>query len=483
MAPLASTLLASLSRTIPCAMFPLVLAMLALGAPTQITFARGGEPALLPDYIASSLGQYSPYYDVDLYIPPPETCHVDQVNIIQRHGSRFPTDSASKSLEATIAKLQNPQWGLKGDSPLGFLRAYHWDLGSNDLVAFGAKESYDAGSTAFSRYASLLSSSETLPFVRAAGSQRVIESATNWTYGFGTASQFTIIPLAPLIVSEEIGSNNTLNDNNCPAADKVIADAAQAKFAALYFPSITARLSRTVGGTPSSPSLQLTDADTVNLMSMCSYDTVAKGVKSPFCGVFEPEEWPLYEYYQDLGKFYKNGHGHPLGPIQGVGYINELLARLTGTPVKDATNTNTTLTSNPKTFPLDRPLYADFSHDNQIASVVSALGLFQAHSGKDTGASTSLLLPTDRIDEKRKWVFSRIAPFAGRLVVERLQCGKSQGKGSGEAYVRILADNAVQQLDFCEGATAEGLCALGKFVESQGFARSNGDGKWALCSA
>jgi len=469
-------------------MFVLLLAMLALGAPVQVTFVRGNGSALLPDYIAHSLGQYSPYYDVETYIPPPATCHVDQVNIIQRHGSRFPTESASKSLEATIAKLQNPQWGLKDDGPLGFLRAYHWDLGNNDLVELGAKESYDAGRTTFVRYASLLSSSKTLPFVRASDSQRVIESSTNWTYGFSTASQVTIVPLAPLIIPENLNFNNTLDDENCPAANKSIADAAQAKFTSIYFPPITARLSRTLGGTPPSPPLQLTDTDTINLMSMCAYDTVAKGAQSPFCSAFEPGEWVLYEYYADLGKFYKNGHGHPLGPIQGVGYVNELLARLTGTPVKDATNTNTTLTSNPKTFPLDRPLYADFSHDNQIASIVSAIGLFRGPSYTDNGNANGngdgTSLSTDKIDEKRAWVFSRIAPFAGRLVVERLQCRKStvEGNGKGEAYVRILADNAVQQLGFCKGATKAGLCKLEDFVESQVFARSNGDGKWALCS-
>jgi len=86
-------------------------------------------------------------------------------------------------------------------------------------------------------------------------------------------------------------------------------------------------------------------------------------------------------------------------------------------------------------------------------------------------------------------VFSRIAPFAGRLVVERLQCRKTggaqrtgDGKGEGEAYVRILVDNVVQQLGFCKGVTKVGLCKLEDFVESQVFARSNGDGKWALCS-
>ena len=41
-------------------------------------------------------------------------------------------------------------------------------------------------------------------------------------------------------------------------------------------------------------------------------------------------------------------YGNPLGRIQGVGYVNELLARLTGEPVQDHTTHNSSLE-----FPLD----------------------------------------------------------------------------------------------------------------------------------
>jgi hypothetical protein len=40
---------------------------------------------------------------------------------------------------------------------------------------------------------------------------------------------------------------------------------------------------------------------------MCAYDTVAKEVQSPFCGLFEEGEWADYEYYLDLGKYYGYG--------------------------------------------------------------------------------------------------------------------------------------------------------------------------------
>ncbi|KAF8800008.1 hypothetical protein BYT27DRAFT_7263387 [Phlegmacium glaucopus] len=51
-----------------------------------------------------------------------------------------------------------------------------------------------------------------------------------------------------------------------------------------------------------------------------------------------------------------------LGPVQGVGYIEERLARLTGLPVKDNTQTDHTLDSSTITLPTKIALYTQISH-------------------------------------------------------------------------------------------------------------------------
>jgi hypothetical protein len=57
--------------------------------------------------------------------------------------------------------------------------------------------------------------------------------------------------------------------------------------------------------------------------------------------------------------------------VQGVGYVNELLARLSDRPVRDQTSVNHTLDSDPSTFPLGRAFYADFTHENLCVSPFS----------------------------------------------------------------------------------------------------------------
>ena len=169
-----------------------------------------------------------------------------------------------------------------------------------------------------------------------------------------------------------------------------------------------------------------------------------------------------------------NRYGQALGPVQGVGYINELLARLTGLPVQDHTQTNRTLNASPITFPLNRTIYADFSHDNEMIAIYAALGLFKQPVPLD---------PT-KPDPERTWITSHLTPFSGRMVTERLSCHAPTTRmdGGNKDYVRILVNDALQPLEFC-GAIEDGLCELDAFVESQAYARNDGEGDFEKCYA
>lgn len=66
-----------------------------------------------------------------------------------------------------------------------------------------------------------------------------------------------------------------------------------------------------------------------------------------------------------------------------------------------------------------------------------------------------------------------MTPFAARMVTEKLKC-------AGGDFVRIFVDDALQPLEFC-GADSSGVCSLQAFVESQTYARNNGEGDFQGC--
>ncbi|KAG9317914.1 histidine phosphatase superfamily [Chiua virens] len=423
----------------------------------------------LPKEVQQAWAAHSPYFPAAEYVAPPDRCEIVQVNLLQRHGSRFPTASNAKKIKTPLQKLLNV--GTYSRKKYEFLRTFEWDLGAADLLPLGAKESFDSGSEHYLRYKDLVKDSQ-IPFVRASDSERVVLSAANWTQGFSTASGDVISPTISVIISEENGANNTLDDSMCAnsKSEKQPAKTWRDTFA----PPIVQRINDAV------PGAQLDNSDIVELMPLCAFETIFHGTASPFCNLFTVKEWQEREYYDDLSKYWKTGqvdlilntlnaesrirHGNSLGPIQGVGYVNELLARLTGQPVQDQTQTNQTLDASPVTFPLDRNFYADFSHDNQMVAIYSAIGLFRPDEPP----------PTDRLDHARTWRISRMTPFCARMITEKLRCGDD-----GE-FVRILVNDAVQPLEFC-GASEDGLCTLSAFVESQAYARSNGGGDWERC--
>ena len=139
-------------------------------------------------------------------------------------------------------------------------------------------------------------------------------------------------------------------------------------------------------------------------------------------------------------------------------------------------------------------MYVDFSHDNLIVAVFSAMGLFNQTNGP---------LDTTKIIKDRTWITSKMVPFSGHMVIERLSCpaypslGASRTRSMGsrwmarhegdedeeasEEYVRIFVNDARQPLYFC-GAGDDGMCKLGEFVRSQEYARNDGFGDFAACA-
>src|ERR1700761_7016909 len=69
-------------------------------------------------------------------------------------------------------------------------------------------------------------------------------------------------------------------------------------------------------------------------------------------------------YRQDLLFYYTSSYPSPFSIPFGAGYLTELVARLTHSPIKvHNTSTNSTLDGSEVTFPLNDKVYVDATHD------------------------------------------------------------------------------------------------------------------------
>ena len=158
--------------------------------------------------------------------------------------------------------------------------------------------------------------------------------------------------------------------------------------------------------------------------------------------------------------------------LSGVGYVNELVARLMGHVVANVTNVNRSLDADPRTFPLGRSIYADFSHDNQMGPIYTALGLHKPSSD----------LPIDRITDS-PWVTSQLLPFSAQLVVEKYACDSSYARSAPAEWIRILNDDKVIEVPRCGVRGEGGLCELSAFVDTLKYAMSGAADDWAKCQS
>lgn len=61
---------------------------------------------------------------------------------------------------------------------------------------------------------------------------------------------------------------------------------------------------------------------------MCPWETVALGY-SAFCDLFTAEEWKGFQHLSDIGLWYGASFGSPVARASGIGYVQELVSRLT----------------------------------------------------------------------------------------------------------------------------------------------------------
>ncbi|KAF5349620.1 hypothetical protein D9756_008974 [Leucocoprinus leucothites] len=407
-------------------------------------------------------GNLSPWYSIerggfglDSGVEAPDTCRVTGLHFLHRHGARYPTEWARYGGPARLAKKfhENTQhW--TGSGKLTFLNDWTYKLGAELLTPFGRQQLFDLGVTMRIKYGFLLENfteTNTIPVFRTESQDRMLASARNFALGFfgwpydGQYQQSITI--------EQKGFNNTLAPyKTCPNANiNEKGDRGvwyNQRWAEIYLQDAHKRLTKEIKG------FDLTVEDVFTMQQMCAYETVALGY-SKFCELFTEEEWEGFDYALDLFFWYGNGFGSPVARVLGIGWIQELVARLTHTPIAvHNSSTNATLDDNPITFPLDQSLYVDATHEVVVLNIITALNL--------TTFAEQGPLPYTHIPENRKFRVSELAPFATNMHFQLLECTSHP-----EPQIRIIINDGVVPLTGIKGCPEQedGMCPVATFVE------------------
>jgi hypothetical protein len=355
-------------------------------------------------------GALSPYFVSDEGFgheeqPLPAQCQIKQVQILSRHGSRYPT--AGSWLQDFAKQLKDTSFRASG--PLSMLNDWSYKLGEAVLVPIGKQQLYDAGVLAAMQYGDLLFGSNEKLVFRTTSQARMTESALAFLEGaFGGQAWKDHVNLEVII--ESPGFNNTLAPYwTCPkSGESMIGSRNRRQWEAIYLKNRTADFASHIQG------IQWGVKETLALQSLCAYETVAFGYSS-FCELFNMQEYRDFDYAESIWFSQNVGFGAATGRAQGIGWVNEMLRRIEKAPLdlETLSSENTTLDGSKIFFPLTQPIYVDFTHDSVIAAVLTALDFEQF---------SAWLPPTGPKNNKQRWSTSRLTPFAARLVVELIEC-------------------------------------------------------------
>ncbi|EXJ91858.1 hypothetical protein A1O3_00408 [Capronia epimyces CBS 606.96] len=486
---------------------------------------NSSEPLTDIHLIQQYWGQITPYADnaeeffgvSDVGLP--DGCQVEQVHLLQRHGARFPTSYFDDGVnnEHFGAKVFN--WTQANSSelftgPLSFLNSYRYQLGESYLIGTGASQLFESGVTFWQRYGRTLfnasvgqlaynasfpnGTARPKPVLRTTSQSRIENTQINWALGFFGPSYLeepnptlanATHPFSLVVIPEGGTENNTLASyDSCTNVDDAtigyLGDLDLLSYLPLYLSDAHDRLADYVPA-----GFNLTINDTYALQSICAYETNYLG-QSDFCTLFTENEWAGFESTLDQEYYYDYAYGNPTGRAQGIGYLQELLARLTHQYITSSNSSvNSSITNNTADFPLGQKLYADFSHDDILISVLTAASVDYF---RDPPSLTDY--PPDA---NRHFILSHLTPFAARLVTEVVGCGSGNPRpqpsrtqyyssqygydasNATHKFLRMRLNNGILPLSTVRGGycgnRTDGLCPLNSFIKSQAgaFDQSN----------
>lgn len=406
--------------------------------------------------VAEHLANASPYHKApavpNLKDTLPADCQVQQVSVLHRHGSRFPTKAKLSTITNLVKKLASKVDVIKQaklPAELAFLKdGYTSTLGTDDLTPPGRADMFEHGVSFRLKYPNLNADA-----ILAGSEARIVESAGWFGQGYFGPDWATKSQLLRIVnESDRVTPSYISPINACPSwrNASLIGVNADRAWSNIYLPQVANRLNKLI------PGLDLSTDEALGAINACAYDLAANRT-SPWCGVFEQSEIEGFEYENDLyfdGAF---GYGLPgnMPLTLGALYVDELVARLNDTSQNA------------------HKMYLDFGHDTSITLALAGFGL-----AKD---ATDLTQSTKEIKKDRKWRTSDQVPFAAQMVWEKFTC-ISAFTGP---QIRLILNESPFPLVTCANMNKEyGTCSLEDFVKANAAAAALkfGDSNWkSIC--
>lgn len=377
------------------------------------------------------LAPYKQHRGHGIPVEPPGQCKVEQVQMIARHGERYPQKDRGEAYKKLYKRLSE-KGPLVGE--LAFLNDYEFFIdndqylekettaGNSAGIYAGTTEAMRHGAQFRGQFKSVYNESRPLE-VFTSNSGRVHQTAKYFARGFlgDEYRENDTVHWNVILEDGSMGANTLTPDNGCDYFMDEWNHTIAELFDSEYLEIAARRISE------GNSHVNLSKTDVSDLFEWCAFETNVRG-DSPVCRLFTNEEFIRYGYLQDLQWYYKYGPGNNATRALGAPFWRAALSHL-----KE---------DNPQ-----NPLLLMFTHDSHYLLLHSALGVYFEHVPA---------LPTDHVPFPNPYRHVDLVPMGARTYVERLACGDDR-------YVRLVVNDAVIPIDSCQSGPGFS-CPLDEFA-------------------
>lgn len=377
----------------------------------------------------------------------PEQCQPVHLNMVVRHGSRYPSDGDREEMEDLLNKLNEI---YTASSPfryknltLPWNKPREWnDAEPSELSSVGENEQYNIAARFRSRFPEVFVKEYWNKYYKfeSADKLRTAKSAMSFAYGlFEARGPVATSKFQPVAITFSGRENDRLLSSYkwCPRYEIDVEEHGVEEIERFVkgpeIKNVTKQLEERLQITGK---LSLTFDFVEKIFRLCAFGVMNRGDNS-WCSLLNEDDIKVLEYQDDLENYYEHSYG------------NSLNHKIECTLLSDITQHLRDFSMGKNTF---RGVFR-FTSSGTLVSLLTILGLFR---------DTVPLRADNYIQQnKRLFMISNMVPMSANIAFVLYSCNSTEKAGKLEYKLQVLVNEKPVTLSCCHGNIT---CGLDKFL-------------------
>ena len=403
---------------------------------------------LKPNRFGTKTAYQHEYNASDSSLNPPANCYPVHLNMVIRHGSRYPSDGDREDIDKLLTKLNEIH---TISSPLRYQnltipwnKPPEWgNAEPSELSVVGEIEQYNIAKRFRSRFTQVFIKQYWNKYYKFISSDklRTAQSAMSFSFGLfeaqGPVASSNFQPVAIAFSGHEDNDKLLSSYDSCPRYEVDVKEHGMAEVEKFNEGSEIRNLTKRL-----QQKLQVKGKLSLNfdfvekIFRLCAFGIMNRGDNS-WCALLDEEDVKIMEYQGDLEAYYEHSYGNELSYKIVCPLLSEITQNL-----QDLSRGKSDV----------RGVFR-FASSGTLVSLLTIFGLF-----KD---SAPLRANNYLQQSRRHFRMSNMVPMSANIALVVFECNSTENAGKRKHMVQLLVNEKPVSLPCCYGNTT---CTLDKFV-------------------